>query len=275
MRLSVSKRMPSTASLDRLAADNRLRGFGGYKPESSHVVRQADVTGQSYAEQVKRTKEMLRSMTPEKALEVIEFHKGLTFFEALALAKREGSIIVPNFVHDGILTETTDHEYLKQNYPVWTGTSVIYEAPDKKFRDIITFGWDHNKINYSISFKVPEQFRGKANSALVVEHPDFYMVDSGNNKYELKLLEGANIHLIEHFPKKEGWYMPHAETMIPQGEQVIESEKTRNLWRSVNPYLGPLVRGVVVLYRRRLVDADYGHDGAFGVALMPLATAEK
>ncbi len=65
----------------RLAAN---RQFGRYGPMQPQAVRQPDVTGQSFAEQVARTRQMLRSMDPEVVKQVIEFHKGLTFFEALA-----------------------------------------------------------------------------------------------------------------------------------------------------------------------------------------------
>ena len=215
------------------------RNFGRYKHEIEKAVRQPDVTGQAYHEQVKRTREMLRSMTPEKALQIIEFHKGLNLFEALALAQREGKLIVPNDIHDGILTKTTDQEYLKQNYPVWTGTLVICEAPDKKFGEQVVSRWkDDNDVKCSISFTVPKQFRGLRNCALVIEHPDFEFVKIEvkpilrkiesllkniiYSDYEIKLVRGANIQLIENFPKKDDWHL--TDRGIPIGTIVASSK---------------------------------------------------
>ena len=235
--------------------------FGKYGPMDGHEVRKADVTGQSLAEQVKKTREMLREMTPEKALEIIEFHCDLNFFEALALAKQEGRLIVPNDVHDRILTKLTgrkDQKYLEENYPVWTGTLVIYEKPDTPFGEQVVF--------QGITFIFPEHFRGKRNCVLVVEHPDFDLVDLGHNHYELKVSD-EKIHLIENFseakltltgniltgidPEKDyNYYNPHAEIKLPQGEPVAESKESRCVWRIDSAYLGPLVqcfRGSVVL----------------------------
>ena len=224
--------------------------FGKYKTEESHEVRKADVTGQSYAEQVKRTRQMLRSMRPEAVSQIIEFHRGLNLFEALALAKREGKLIVPNDIHDRILMETKDEEYLRQNYPVWTGTLIIFEKSDTPLGDAVVFIWEHNKVTYSISFTIPEQFRGLLNCALVVEYPDFELVNLGNNRYELKLVEECNIKPINNFPKRDGWYL--TDHWIPNGAEVSPSANdARRLWRVSD-------RNNISLIRRScgLVDID-------------------
>ena len=259
----------------RLAAN---RQFGRYGPMESHEVRQADVTGQSLADQVKRTRKMLREMDPETVKQVIELHRDLTFFEALDLAKREGKLIVPNDIHDRILTETNDREYFRENYPVWTGTLVIYEAPGKKLGKEVVFSWEYNKVKYSISFKVPKQFRGLRNCALIVEYPDFELINLKDNKYELKLLEGANILLLENFPKESfKWYKPDPETKIPIGEPVEKSEKdARYLCRREGAYLGSLARGDLFDYdSRRDVDLEDEPSVGLEVALVPLAAAPK
>ncbi len=250
--------------------------FKRFNPEVAQPVRQPDVTGQAYHEQVKRTRQMLRSMTPEQVLEVIEFHRDLTFFEAFALAQKEGKLIIPNDVHDRILTETTDEQYLRQNYPVWIGTLVIYEVPDKKFGKNVVFSWkDNNDIEYSISFEVPKQFRGKANCALVIEHPDFELIELGNNRYELKV-DVLSVYQIEQFPRRDGWYMYDAKTGIPHGRMVNESSDARRLWRlEDSSYLGPVACSVDVDgdVRWRYVRAGYRSSGRFGVALIGLGEA--
>ncbi len=226
--------------------------FGRFKPESHHVVRKPDVTGQSLAERVKRTREMLRSMTPEQVKQVIEFHKDLNLFQALELAQREGKLIVPNDIHDRILMETSNEQYFRENYPIWTGTLLLHEKPDKPFDKKVNFGWkDDNNLKYSISFQVPKQFRGKTNCALIVEHPAFELIHLGNNRYEIKA-EDANIRLIENFPtKSQTLYNTNSETKIPQGESVShQSKEARYLWRLDGAYIGFVVRAGYFYVRR-------------------------
>ncbi len=277
MRLAVDRRI---AILSRQDAGDNAHGpklmadksFGRYGPMDRHEVRGLKVEG-TELERLRARREMLRSLAPEKARDIIEFHKGLTFFEALALAKQEGKLIVPNDINDRILTETTDEQYLslRQNYPVWTGTLVIYEAPDKKFGEQVVFSWKdiHTKVNYSISFLVPEQFQGKTNCALVIEHPDFEIKTVGENEYEIKSL--GEIRLLESFPKENGWYNTDPETKIPIGEPVKESEDARHFWRLDSAYIGSVAR-VGVFYGRRRGAGAYDYWSDSGVVLFPVSS---
>ena len=229
------------------AISNALRTndpFRRYKQEPSHEVRQAEVKG-TELDKLRARREMLRDMAPEQALSAVRFYRNLSFFEALELAQREDKMIVPNAVHDRILTETKDVKLLEQLYYTWawTGTLVIYEKPDMEFGKEITFSWVCDQVEYSISFTVPKQFRGKKNCALVIEHPDFEILEiskkpsiwsrifsrnksNTENQYELRLAEGANIHLIENFPRENlRWYALDPETKIPHGEPIKESQR--------------------------------------------------
>ncbi|MBS3068280.1 hypothetical protein J4450_06245 [Candidatus Micrarchaeota archaeon] len=230
------------ANSQRLMANDPFRRF---KPEPTHEVRKVKATG-TELDKLRARRRMLREMTPEQALQVIEFRlERLNFFEALALAQREGKLIVPNDIHDRILTETKDGEYFEQNYkvPVWTGTLVMYERPNISFGDKLVIGWEHGKDGYSVLFTVPEQFRGKTNCALAIVHPDFDILDLGNKRYKIKLVKGANIHLIENFPKVGGsWHMRHTETGIPQSEPVEKSDEAIHLWRFNTASIGPVAR---------------------------------
>ncbi len=267
--------MQGLALSNRQTLANANNPFRRYAREPVHEVRQPDVTGQSFAERVAKARQMLRSMDPEKVKQVIEFRRDLNFLQALALAKQEGSIIVPNDVHDRILTETTDEQYLRQNYPVWTGTLVIYEAPDKKFGEQVVSSWKKHNVDYSISFEVPEQFRGKTNCALVVEHPDFELIDFGNNKYELRAAD-SNIHLVQDFAKKSGLYS--TDHGIPVGLDVGFSKDASYLGRTADSYIGLIRRGVYVdLYGMGVyVLLNDDPSDRFRVALIsPVATSKE
>ena len=246
--------------------------FGKYKKEDAQPVRQLDVTGQTFIEQVKKTRQMLRDMDPETVKQVIEFHTDLTVFEALALAKREGKLIVPNGVHDRILTETKDEVYLRQSYPVWTGTLIIYEEPDEKFGKKVVYSWEADKVKYSVSLEVPKQFRGLRNCALVVEYPDFEVIDLGKNRYELRVSDEQNIHLVQNFAKENGWYL--TDHGIPVGAEVASSKNdARYLWRTSGTYSGLLCRGFGDFDngRRRVVGAGDRPSYVVGVGMVPLA----
>ncbi len=186
--------------------------FGKYKKEDSHGIRQAEASGDEI-QRLRQLREMLRGMTPEQAMQVMEFHKGLNVFEALTLAKREGALIVPNYVHDRILTETVDTAFLR-SYPVWTGTVVIYAAPGKAFRKRFVSSWEDEGARYSVSFDIPLQFRGKKDCVLVVEHPDFDLVSLGNNTYELRIFGESTIHLSGNLPGGHGGFFRCDESYI-------------------------------------------------------------
>ena len=237
--------------------------FKRFKPEVHQEVRQADVTG-TEIERLRARRQMLQSMDPEQVKQVIEFHKGLNLFEAVALAKREGKLIVPNDVHDRILTETKDEAYLRQNYPVWTGTLVIYEKPDESFGKQVVFE--------GIAFNVPEQFQGKTNCALVVEHSDFDLISLGNNRYELKVTNETTVHVIEQFAKEDGWYL--SDHGIPVGTKVVYSQDARYLVRLNSAVIYLLLRYVNNFSDRKGgydVFACGGHGIDFKVGMIPLA----
>jgi hypothetical protein len=236
--------------------------FGRYGPMEEKAVRKAEVTGDELS-YLRQRREMLRSMTPEQALQVIEFHEGLNAFEALELAKKQGKVIVPNDVHDRIFTETD------KVYRAWTGTAVIYEKPDAPFKDKVVYAWKHGGMQYFVTFNVPQQFIGKTNCALVVEHPDFDLVSLGDNNFRLKADEGS-LNLIEHFPKETHmWYAYDKKFRIPTGNPRNAEESRRRLWRTDGEHVGLVAR--VNDYNLGYGREDVGLNGwpslGFGVAV--------
>ena len=229
--------------------------FKRFKPEVNQPVRQADITG-TELDRLRARRDLLRSLDPNKAKTLIEVIQPMSFFQAVALAKREGKLIVPNYVYDRILTETQD----TFRHLMWTGTLVICKAPGKKFgkkvisrfenkheykgaTHIITKYGDDDK-QCSISFAVPEKFQGKANCALVVEHPDFELLQLGNNKYGMVVPDERKVHLLEGIARS-GWHNYDERFRIPIGENVEDTKDTtvRYFWRIQNKdYICILVR---------------------------------
>ncbi len=261
VRLKPYSLNPTPYSLQPIAAASR---FGRYKPEPSHEVRPSISKAKTLIEELRQKRHMLRCLDPEKAKTVIEFTGRINFFEAVALAKREVRLLVPNIVHDKILTETEDKDQLRSLYSNVTssGTLVIYESPNTPFKDEVTFEWeDYYKKHYSISFIVPELFRGKVNCVLVVEHPDFDIIDFGNGNYKLKA-DDSNVFLLQDFPKTSGdWSMFDEMFRVPVGTSfhinqlyvMANRDSMRQLHRSECPFIGPLSRAVAVDKSGRLL----------------------
>lgn len=209
------------------------------------------LTSQFLAERIVRTRKTLRRLWPDNLLKMMEYWPPMNLFETLLVAQREGKMLVSNYVHDKILTGLDDESLIRfYGGGKLTGTLVIYETPDKPFGKQVVFTREDNKINYYVFFTVPEQFQGKTNCALVMEHPDFELIYAGRNKYEIRSLRKADICIIENFPKKshewhdyyKRWYSYDKQFRIPTGEPKQKSNETRYLWRQNNAYIGLVMR---------------------------------
>jgi len=243
--------------------------FGRFKPEERVPIRRADVSGDQI-QRLRDLRKMIETMNPEDVMNMITFYPKLNTFEALALAKREGALIVPNSTYDRILTETNNPVFLN-NPPVWTGTLVIYEAPGRVFGETLIYAWEQNNVQYSISFNVPDKFRDKEGCALVVQHPDFDLVPAEGNSYKLIVANESMVHLIENFPSQSlNWYQYDGQFRIPIGHPINPSPDSRGLWRaSGSCYIGLVVRVVNHVFdSRRDVDASVRASVEHGVAVI-------
>ena len=237
--------------------------FGRFKPEERVPIRRADVSGDQI-QRLRDLREMIETMNPEDVMNMITFYRNVTVFEALTLANREGALIVPNSTYDRILTETNNPVFLN-NPPVWTGTLVICEAPGRVFGETLVYAWEHT-VQYSISFNVPDEFRGQRNCALIVQYPDFDLVPAEGNSYKLIVANESMVHLIENFPSKNrAWYLYDGQFGIPIGHPVKQLLDSRWLWRASDCYIGLVVRYGV---DGRDVGANFGASSRLGVAVI-------
>ncbi len=182
------------------------------------------------------------------------FHS-LNLFELIENANKADYIIVPNSCHDFILTDPNlvifQNSCVQTAYPAWTGTLVIYNPPDVPFADKLVYSSKDpiSKVTYSLNIDIPEKFIGKQNCVLVIEHPDFDIIQLKNNSYKIKANE-EKLCLLENFPKEEGWYHTDPKFIIPTGEKIPLSleiirldRNRRHLIRSPLEYIGLLARG--------------------------------
>ncbi len=275
-RLVGSRLKPFTTYASKPAA------FGRFQPEVHQPVRQADLRGTDL-DKLRAKREMLKSMTAEQALQVIEWHnswsllRGFTFFEAVELARRENKIIVPNLVHDKILRKIKDEDFLREVYSYYlrTGTVIIFEERHKPFLEQVVFTWKPYKTDKHLIFDVPEQFRGLSNCALVVEHPDFDLVNLGNDRYELKVTDMNSIHLINDLPDfGDHWSHEYDRRFrVPCGKALYSNDYASGmvLGRSFSSQIDCIRRsmkgGVGNYVGRKVANANFYNIDTFGVAL--------
>lgn len=164
---------------------------------------------------------------------VREYNDGVTFAEALKLV--EGQRMLSCKEADEILQDEEAYRNYNTLFACWTGTLLVYEAPGKPFGEYV------KDSSTKWIFDVPKEFQGKADLALLLEHPNF-KVEQG--QYGLTFVKAAPLYKIRaiDFPKRDGWYLPN-EFGIPTGEEVSSSNKdARYLLRLSSASLRPVSR---------------------------------
>ncbi len=225
--VNVFQAATSWIAIPQPAASSR---FGNFKPPTEGIqqVRTPTISGDNL-QRLRDLRTMLRSMTPEQAYNAIEWHQNLTFFEAVALAKREGKLIVPNDVIDRILPE------IAVTFGVRTGTLFVYEKPGQPFGKTVVFS--------NINFLVPEQFQGIRKGALVVDYPDFELVSLRKGQYQISVPDIANIRAMKRFPHWAGKCGVDYDSRTPEDRSPDGNYYESNrLHRSDAAYIGLLAR---------------------------------
>jgi hypothetical protein len=226
--------------------------FDRYKDEKPVGVRKPEVMGDELDE-LRHKRELLRSMGPHEALQVLEFHK-LDFYSGLQLAKKENKILVPNYVMDRIFAETD------ADVQSWTGTVLAY-SKESEFTTLYGVGFE---------IEIPRRFRDKS-FAFLVEYPDFELIPRSYGGYEIRIPDKRRIIPIDEFPAGDGWFGYDDKSRIPTYPRLEQSQDSRFLLRG-DFFVGPLFRIVDPQYSelpelRRFFDARTPDMKAVGVAL--------
>jgi len=177
--------------------------------------------------------------------------RGLMIQAAIVAAGQRKLRILSNLELDKRLVGSDQWKSDREMYPCWSGTLIAYEKPDVAFGKIVAFS--------DLVVNVPKQFRGRVNSVLVCNHPDY------NLKGGVVTL-GKSVRCLS-FPVNDGWYLTDKDFGIPTGIKIsLLNKDARYLWRRNNSnYVGLVARGYgVISYRRDVICYDYG-SGRFGV----------
>lgn len=226
------------------ASVNVFNRFSGFKPETEASIRGAPEPSLIVRQRQKR--EMLKGMSADQLMQVLEFHDNMSFFDALGYADSQGKVIAPNICVNKLFRDRSSE--------MWTGTAIVSEIPGKPFGNRVTFAtsgtWDNP---YTLSFEVPDDFSGRENCAIIMEHPDFRIVKLGEAEYFLEA-DRKDMAIIEGYPakRKSSWtvrFVTDPGFGIPCGdtEEFIIARKAFNspaiqFNGEDNPYVGAVCR---------------------------------
>jgi len=155
--------------------------------------------------------------------------EGMTMLQAIEEANKNGLILVPSKDIDERLNGKEQlWQAEKDFYPCWTGTLIIYAAPNKEFGKEISFE--------GLRVRIPRKWQRKRNCAIACNHPNFTIGKDGT----IKLQKAA---LIENFPTQGGWHVPEKNFGIPCGALYSEEDAAARLLRLF--ITGPFVSLVV------------------------------
>ncbi len=162
---------------------------------------------------------------------------GVSYRKALELADGKNLVLAPNKRMGKALVETDEWEGIFEAFACLTGTMTGYKEPGKKLGKFIKYTDTGDGQKYV--FPVPEQYRNEKNMILVVEHPNFSLVQDGKNL----VVEASDVVGLAQFPgESDCWYFGDGQFDIPIGKEVSSSyRKARYLWRS-DSRVGPVVR---------------------------------
>jgi len=165
---------------------------------------------------------------------------------------------------DHLLVKTDKWKDVTDAFPCPVGTAIAYEATGKKLDNEVIFAYRGNRRIILSTGK----YKGEKDIALVAM--DISAEDIQIDRADFRIVvPDKRLIVVPDFPSKDGWYMPHAETLVPHGKQVERSDEARRLWRIDNgSYVGLLVRDIDnSFYVRHDVNAFMRPDVRCGVAI--------
>ncbi len=172
-----------------------------------------------------------------------------------------------------LLTKTSNWREVREVFSCSAGEGLAYEKPGTKFGNQIVFaGEGEPRVIISTG-----KYKGEKGIALVV--PELTADDIQKDGKDIVIaVSDTRLVVVPEFPFEDGWYMPHAETGIPNGKKVDSSTEARYLYRRDSSYVGLPVRDDddYDYNSRQGVDAGYRPSNSLGVAVeVPEGAAAK
>jgi len=163
---------------------------------------------------------------------------------------------------------------VREVFPCPAGEGLAYEKSGTKLGNQIVFA-EEGEPRVIIS---TGKYKGEKGIALVV--PELTADDIQKDGKDIVIaVSDTRLVVVPDFPSEDGWYIPHAETGLPNGKKVDYSDEARYLYMRDSSYVGLPVRGDVNFYDgygRQGVYAGCGPSYGLGVAVeVPEGDAAK
>jgi hypothetical protein len=153
----------------------------------------------------------------------------MSIFKAIKFF-REGNVPALNLDLDAHLQSGTT---IRTCY--WTGTGIIYPAPDRAFSDFIIVR------DGRMGYEVPFRYQGMRNAGLILETDLDVEIKAGGGYF---LLKGTVTSVTENLPKTDDWYLTDFRG-IPCGKKVSKNNPEAREWvhDERHGFAGLIVRG--------------------------------
>jgi hypothetical protein len=188
----------------------------------------------------------------------------LSYVEAFNLVREIGGL-PSNVLHDDTLVRFGNWKQLGLYYPAWAREVIVHPERNGMFRagkDVVDADPDCEGRSWIFpSSLMPVEALGRHGMALFID-PQEIRVEGRKVVIET---DPKSIMIVKQFPQVRGWGRVDERTRLPLAlapeSRMFDAE--RYLVRVDGAGVRPVVRGCYSL--RRVVDASYWHDLAFGV----------
>lgn len=161
-----------------------------------------------------------------KLEQIATSENGLDIRQVLEAANRKGLCLLPNREIDELL-KSNGWMNMPEIFPCWTGTLLAYGRAQMPLGEWIEYE--------GLKIRVPPEVIGKHNVAIVIEHPDFFIDETG-------LVGYRNESLRSLCPSQRGWYGVDSRK-IPCGRNILaRNPDARFFNRMDSGFVGLIVR---------------------------------
>ncbi len=147
----------------------------------------------------------IRTGAPPKAEIIRPYSNGVDFMTAQRLVGDRNTRFITDLEAGSMLRNEDLWGEYRGLFPFfWTGTGIIYEAPDREFGRSVEFKFCRWWTN-SMFVEIPKLFQGLKNTALSLEHPEYTIEKVGDGLYAFKIhVTDSRINVVEGFPREDG-----------------------------------------------------------------------
>ena len=205
---------------------------------------------------------------------IVPTGKRQPWLDARLALDKEGKRMPANADYDNVLVGSEAWQSIKEVFPAWTDSVLVYPAKNGKFkagRDVVDAFKDDagNEWVFSTA-SIPKEAIGRKGVGIHIDHP---AIEVRRKTVILSAGPESTVTVLEDFIQENGKAGKVDEkTRVPLADSNVDdlpAEQVRWLYRIDGAGVRPLVRGFYGYVRgRRVVGAFYRQDSRFWVALV-------